>query len=71
MTSTLPVPDSQGHDPRTGSDGTAARHPGGEDLWHPALFYRSPEEYLATAVPFLAEALTAGHPAAVAAPGRA
>ncbi|NUT99172.1 MAG: sensor histidine kinase [Saccharothrix sp.] len=37
---------------------------------HPALFYRSDQEYLAALVPFAAEGLDAGQPVAMAVPGR-
>ncbi|CAL9453446.1 hypothetical protein SUDANB95_02474 [Actinosynnema sp. ALI-1.44] len=36
---------------------------------HPALFYRTDQEYLAALVPFAAEGLDAGHPVAMAVPG--
>ncbi|MGW5050272.1 anti-sigma factor RsbA family regulatory protein [Actinokineospora sp. NPDC004072] len=35
---------------------------------HPALFYRSDEEYLSVLVPFVTEGLAAGHPVAAAVP---
>lgn len=36
---------------------------------HPALFYRTDQEYLAALVPFATEGLDAGHPVAMALPG--
>jgi anti-sigma regulatory factor (Ser/Thr protein kinase) len=36
---------------------------------HPALFYRTDEEYLAGLVPFVTDGVAAGHPVAVAVPG--
>jgi anti-sigma regulatory factor (Ser/Thr protein kinase) len=39
-----------------------------EPFVHPALFYRSVDQYIAGTVPFLLEGLDAGEPAAVAAP---
>jgi anti-sigma regulatory factor (Ser/Thr protein kinase) len=45
-------------------------HVSGQDRFvHPALFYASPEEYLAGTVPFITDGLAAGQPVAVSVPG--
>ncbi|MFI7679065.1 anti-sigma factor RsbA family regulatory protein [Actinophytocola sp. NPDC049390] len=41
----------------------------GESFTHPAVFYRSTEEYLATMVPFVLAGQAVGEPVAVAVPG--
>ncbi|MDL4814258.1 sensor histidine kinase [Actinomadura opuntiae] len=57
---------------QTGAPGPAYGGPAGstadEPFWHPALFYRGQDEYLAGTVPFLAEGLAADEPVAVAVP---
>ncbi|GAB3399046.1 anti-sigma factor RsbA family regulatory protein [Flindersiella endophytica] len=45
------------------------RAAGVDPFAHPALFYRSDEEYLAGLVPFVVEGLAREHPVAVAVPG--
>jgi anti-sigma regulatory factor (Ser/Thr protein kinase) len=47
---------------------TTGLAPEPEPFVHPALFYRSDEEYLAGLVPFITDGLAAGHPVAVAVP---
>lgn len=47
----------------------AGTHPATADFEHPAFFYRSDDEYLATLVPFIADGLSNGDPVAVAVPG--
>ncbi|ANZ40429.1 anti-sigma regulatory factor [Lentzea guizhouensis] len=41
-----------------------------ESFVHPAVFYRTDEEYLAALVPFVTDGLEAGQPVAVSVPGR-